>query len=1584
MFAVTIKRNILTKVVALAVVFAYLGNNIVWAESPRTYTNLATGSRLKPFFEEHGLSFMNLYAVATAAAQLREFNNTSGIRESHIMNLNKLFSSEEVFIEPNIRERKLSATQRPYNYVTLYFGKGKKPIEVRLVKDYESLTEDELLELGVRTEKDKEYFSSSQLADVLPKLSGVWFVDPERTEGQGRREKGQERPGQIFGIQQFFGREPRKPPPPILLGTEGVEAGILDRYCVLFLSLTKEIFGENELVLLRRLSAYREVREKYIDSVEKVIGMKIDDPRLLEMAGRENWVRVILGVALSLIISAQHVKRNNIAPTYYAGHSLGFFTALLASGALDFEEGLIFSKALLPHIEEVAKELGIYHVKLLAGQEVDLQAVIAERFPEAHVRTVYARNKLSVIGKKDYIETLANQLWEENVLLRRPQLVQVHAMHSPYLRQRSATLDKLVTDLRIMPPSVPIVSEISGKILSSAEAVRNDITENMYGSLNMPSLITTLIHSDVRAIVSFRKTDLFQEILRAVPERFDFFTLGYESEGRDASPPSASAFLMAGGAGATLADNIFMFAFTWLYLSSQKASIVEFLQTKSSLGRWYSPIARLVVTLARYVLFDMSSFAVTRYIARSLVNAKFGLTIESVNLDDSGDKDPKSSTVFPKIPDKDRPGEKLTLHTVLYNIGVLSSSQRKMKIIPDNVEKCYTALEGTTKLNSLRCFLGSIARWNVPMIGVELEGLEDIVDRWSTLKDYPKDTSMRFIVDAIRPYVEKALHRIAENAGYGAKRKKMSGDSPEEIPGLGDFKDWALVAVRPLSYMFTATYMGKDYFIKINRDAGLGERESRIVRELYEDEVLRDYIPEEVYIFQIDDGALFEISSAYRRGDKEGGDIYDYIHSGMPCVVMSGAPGVSVSEDIKNLAKAELDEEFKVSIVSGRLKRLTEALSVLHENGVYHRDVDEDEISIDIKRGRITFMNFNIAVTPGNGMESLKALGNDRGGKYSRMRGWEKEKRDVHGMACIAAMYGCILDKNSETRRGFEGLPLFVEEKERFGANQLRKMMDDVLSISMTVGKNNEISPPSVGSTEGDVNEARLRAYADLENARADIEQAADMIVEGAAQRGQVENKAQVEEEGDKVEGEVPGSGPGRHQIKPVPGPDVSGEAELSIVSPELEVEVQVETEVSGSGDWVLESREEAEFSTLSEEERIIEIMKQSRILGKSGYCLMVSVMLARNLKDHGFDAWVMASHGSRYSMRNENNQDIVHFWVETPEYVFDAFPEGLGAGPIRMSVRQYETGGCVIIRKGKPVPRIYVGSRPANFLDIGAYSISNSHVLFSSAVRDIILAHDPGALRRTINLASDVAAEKGAMDRSGIIDVYEELKSVQEKSELIVGSTEFLKEDIKNEARQIHAENLKFTPTISKGKILCHIIADSVLPSEQMNLLKADLEKDMRGTEYKEKIVALSVSLVSGKAGHDEFIAELEKVKKKVCDNNRGYDVEFTVASPDIEGLVERLQSEGVKALAFRKQGDGSIVQVEGILLALRVLRTENIDKLLHVYKFLTGEDVVEIPKNINELARKLIFTMPVRKVGMNEDSEINKLIHENILTAA
>ncbi len=220
-------------------------------------------------------------------------------------------------------------------------------------------------------------------------------------------------------------------------------------------------------------------------------------------------------------------------------------------------------------------------------------------------------------------------------------------------------------------------------------------------------------------------------------------------------------------------------------------------------------------------------------------------------------------------------------------------------------------------------------------------------------------------------------------------------------------------------------------------------------------------------------------------------------------------------------------------------------------------------------------------------------------------------------------------------------------------------------------------------------------------------------------------------------------------------------------------------------------------------------------------------------------------------------------------------------------------------------------------------------------------------------------------------------------------------------EADRMREENLEreYMPVIPEKTILCHIITNTILPPKQRPMLK-HLQDEMAGSNYSEKVVQLKMDDNSS-----DFMNKLEELISEKRKEYEGYEVQFGVACPDRKLVELILKSRlGVKALAFKPckdikvdmaQGGGitvELTQVQGIILALRALNSDikagKIQYLREAFKSLAGKDIdpeeLAKIKTIDDFMKGITFDLPVNKVDYDDIERLNRLIMDNIKSAA
>jgi len=206
------------------------------------------------------------------------------------------------------------------------------------------------------------------------------------------------------------------------------------------------------------------------------------------------------------------------------------------------------------------------------------------------------------------------------------------------------------------------------------------------------------------------------------------------------------------------------------------------------------------------------------------------------------------------------------------------------------------------------------------------------------------------------------------------------------------------------------------------------------------------------------------------------------------------------------------------------------------------------------------------------------------------------------------------------------------------------------------------------------------------------------------------------------------------------------------------------------------------------------------------------------------------------------------------------------------------------------------------------------------------------------------------------------------------------------DEAGRIKAGDRAYAPENVPAKtMICQIIPDAIIPAGQRNMIQG-LEQYMKRPEhnYIERIVRLRTETPA------EFMHLLKQEITRQRGLNPGYNIEFYVACPGTKDVKDILADKElgetlkVQALAFKPCGpEVNAVQVEGIMLALRALR-KGPASLRSAYEFLSGSTLERMPDTIEEFVTNILFTLPPARIDIDAVDEFNRIISENIKTAA
>jgi len=224
----------------------------------------------------------------------------------------------------------------------------------------------------------------------------------------------------------------------------------------------------------------KELFEHYADYVEKadqILGYSIVDLCLGQNDLDLNNTRYTQP-ALFFVNALSYLKeygQGNKPPDFVAGHSLGEYNALWASGALSFDSGLKLIKARGELMSEAPEGA------MLAIIDTDLneiQKILNNNFKTVDVANHNSPSQLILSGLLSDVDALKINL--DHLQIKNIRLNVKGAFHSRYMRPAAKKYNRILSAVNFLPCEIPVISNVYAKeyeINDMATCLTNQLTK---------------------------------------------------------------------------------------------------------------------------------------------------------------------------------------------------------------------------------------------------------------------------------------------------------------------------------------------------------------------------------------------------------------------------------------------------------------------------------------------------------------------------------------------------------------------------------------------------------------------------------------------------------------------------------------------------------------------------------------------------------------------------------------------------------------------------------------------------------------------------------------------------------------------------------------------------------------------------------------------------------------------------------------------------------------------------------------------------------------------------------------------------
>ena len=208
-----------------------------------------------------------------------------------------------------------------------------------------------------------------------------------------------------------------------------------------------------------------------------------------------------------------------LEPRFVAGHSLGEYAALVAANALDFPDALRIVRERGRLMKETAEKRPGGMAAVIGLDAATIENIVARARDAGEVVLANLNSpKQSVIsGEVAALQRAVELAKAEGA--RRVQMLRISiASHSPLMHSASHGLGEVLAHVPLRDPKVPVVANIGGQVLRTAEELRRELTDNIVKPVNWTHSVVEMVNDGGRTFVEVGPGKVLSGLIKRISD----------------------------------------------------------------------------------------------------------------------------------------------------------------------------------------------------------------------------------------------------------------------------------------------------------------------------------------------------------------------------------------------------------------------------------------------------------------------------------------------------------------------------------------------------------------------------------------------------------------------------------------------------------------------------------------------------------------------------------------------------------------------------------------------------------------------------------------------------------------------------------------------------------------------------------------------------------------------------------------------------------------------------------------------------------------------------------------------------------
>ncbi len=277
------------------------------------------------------------------------------------------------------------------------------------------------------------------------------------------------------------------------------------------------------LDLYRTFSAAREVFEEADDALGFRLSRLCFEGPEEELSRTVNAQPAILTVSVACLKAAAQIAGQLSCPLFMAGHSLGEYTALVASQVLDVVDAVRLTRERGRLMQQACDRVPGGMVAILGLDELSVEEVCQEA--GAEIANVNSPGQIVISGSREALVRAVDLARAMGARHAMPLKVS-GAFHTLLMQPAAEGMAEAISQLNFGDPSVPIVVNSTAKPVTTAEEVKQELLEQLCRCVQWQRSIEYMVGAGVSTFIEIGPGQVLSGLIKRISTQAEVRNVG--------------------------------------------------------------------------------------------------------------------------------------------------------------------------------------------------------------------------------------------------------------------------------------------------------------------------------------------------------------------------------------------------------------------------------------------------------------------------------------------------------------------------------------------------------------------------------------------------------------------------------------------------------------------------------------------------------------------------------------------------------------------------------------------------------------------------------------------------------------------------------------------------------------------------------------------------------------------------------------------------------------------------------------------------------------------------------------------------